>query len=50
MKLAIAQIVFGVLIVGCFAILFAAGWLYVFLVLGLTVLGCGIAQFLKARG
>jgi len=55
MKLAIAQMVFGVLIV----VMYAPGLsylpanmpvAYVFpVVLGLAVLGCGIAQFLKAR-
>ena len=48
MKLAIAQMVFGVIIVGSLWLPWFAGlppcW-----VLGLAVLGCGIAQYLKAR-
>ena len=47
-KLAIAQIVLGVLIVGIF--LLAPAAVLVVPVLGVLVLGCGIAQFLKARG
>ena len=67
MKLAIAQMVLGILIVVdflSFGLLsageaaFPPGWWRVFyfhnflgfFVLGLAVLGCGIAQFLKARG
>ena len=68
MKLAIAQMVLGILIVvdflsfgllsGMAAGSFPPGWWRVFyfhnflgfFVLGLAVLGCGIAQFLKARG
>jgi len=62
MKLAIAQMVLGALIVGNYAVFVypvgfrPAFFLYifpsfnVFLLLGLAVLGCGIAQFLKARG
>ena len=60
MKLAIAQMVLGVIIVaGCCLILLAslkffsgysATILFVNPVLGLAVLGCGIAQYLKARG
>ena len=64
MKLAIAQMVLGALIVGNCAVSDYRPWsamvfgsqvilfpcLYVFLVLGLAVLGCGIAQYLKARG
>jgi len=65
MKLAIAQMVFGGLIVAggvanlLFLMLSIKGtfmWIrfitpfnYAFLILGLLVLGCGIAQFLKAR-
>jgi len=49
MKLAIAQIVLGGIIVGSLWLPWFFGlppcW-----VLGLAVLGCGIAQFLKARG
>ena len=48
MKLAIAQMALGVLIVGLLWIPWFFGlppcW-----VLGLAVLGCGIAQYLKAR-
>ena len=58
MKLAIAQMVFGVFILG--EIITANfipgfggfGWFWIFTLslplLGLAVLGCGIAQFLKA--
>ena len=70
MKLAIAQMVLGVIIVSDFAclLLLGEGWLLrvihgvgwllgvmtpyavvVYIVLGLAVLGCGVAQFLKAR-
>ena len=61
MKLAIAQMVLGILIVANYFLmgleLFVLslfpfwGWLSLplQLVLGLAVLGCGIAQFLKAR-
>ena len=68
MKLAIAQMVLGALIVAdflSFGLLsliaaggFPPGWWKVFyfhnflgfFLLGLAVLGCGIAQFLKTRG
>jgi len=64
MKLAIAQMVLGAIIltdyfyrlyVGCFAgvwtrTIFGDGELLFCLLLGLAVLGCGIAQYLKARG
>lgn len=66
MKLAIAQMVLGALIVGSYVASIVATsaafttdegyrliyfpWFNVSLVLGLAVLGCGIAQFLKARG
>ena len=62
MKLAIAQMVLGVLIVVIlchlrgylFRYFFLWGVFYldfiIPLLLGLAVLGCGIAQFLKARG
>ncbi|MBA7644683.1 hypothetical protein ES703_52428 [subsurface metagenome] len=58
MKLAIAQMVFGVFIVSDFAclLLLGMGWIIlclhyyqVYIVLGLLVFGCGVAQFLKAR-
>ena len=55
MKLAIAQMVLGVLIVGNYApglshLPAAMPVAYVFpFVLGLAVLGCGIAQFINAR-
>jgi len=49
MKLAIAQIVLGVLVCcSPWILLLIAHWL-VWIVLGLAVLGCGIAQYLKAR-
>ena len=49
MKLAMAQIVLGVLICcSPWIVLFIAHWL-VWVVLGLAVLGCGIAQYRKAR-
>ncbi|MFC1985514.1 hypothetical protein ACFLWC_00795 [Chloroflexota bacterium] len=53
MKLAIAQMVLGVLIlVDClsFGLLVSPVFLFVVPVLGLAVLGCGIAQFPKAKG
>jgi len=53
MRLAIAQMVLGVLIVGIsvlVAVVAAAFGFVIFLVLGLAVLGCGIAQYLEARG
>ena len=59
MKLAIAQMVFGVIIVSDFAclLLLGVGWIIlclhyyqVYIALGLLVFGCGISQFLKARG
>jgi len=46
-KLAIAQIVLGVLIVGIF--LLAPAAILVVPVLGALVLACGITQFLKVR-
>ncbi len=65
MKLAIAQMVLGVIIVGNYiasVVSFAARvcsiggfriiyfpWINVCFWLGLAVLGCGVAQFLKAR-
>ncbi|MBA7693784.1 hypothetical protein ES703_102373 [subsurface metagenome] len=52
MKLAIAQMVLGTLIlVDClsFGLLVSPVFLFVVPVLGLGVLGCGVAQFLKAR-
>jgi len=58
MKLAIAQMVLGVIIVSDFAclLLLGVGWIIlclhyyqVYIVLGLLVFGCGVAQFLKAR-
>jgi len=58
MKLAIAQMVLGVLMVAAFVTLVAVGlrWFsigispyFIFPILGLAVLGCGIAQYLKAR-
>ena len=81
-KLAIAQIVLGVLVVGSLIFwvswvsagyLYAEGtvpgtdihvgvfgnpgrailretWQYIYFTLGLSVLGCGIAQFVKAKG
>ncbi|MBA7558697.1 hypothetical protein ES708_00304 [subsurface metagenome] len=55
MKLAIAQMVLGAIIVADFALCqrglrFIVPYYFAFLVLGLLVLGCGIAQYLKARG
>jgi len=61
MKLAIAQMVLGVLIIGSYAPSLWGVYRYLRLwpmpvaylfpvVLGLAVLGCGLAQFLKARG
>jgi len=60
MKLAIAQMVFGVLILAEIVTanivpgLWGFGWFWIFCLtlppLGLAVLGCGIAQYLKARG
>jgi len=59
MKLAIAQMVLGMIIVAAFMTLVAVEyrwfgfWIphyFIFLILGLGVLGCGIAQYLKARG
>jgi len=52
MKLAIAQMVFGVLILSDFLMAAGAGrWSGVFILPFTTflLLGCGIAQFLKAR-
>ena len=60
MKLAVAQMVLGALILVdclCFvlkgffsgSILASQVFLFVIPVLGLSVLGCGIAQYLKAR-
>jgi len=57
-KLAIAQMVLGVIIVSDFAclLLLGVGWIIwylhyyqVYIVLGSLVFGCGVAQFLKAR-
>ena len=51
-KLAIAQIVLGALIlVDCigFAIFVSPVFLFAVPAFGLAVLGCGIAQYLKAR-
>jgi len=48
----IAQMVLGGLILIdclCFALLASIVFLFVIPVLGLAVLGCGIAQYLKAR-
>jgi hypothetical protein len=60
MKLAIAQMVFGVFILGEIITanfvpgLWGFGWFWILTVslpvLGLAVLGCGIAQFRKAQG
>ena len=47
MKLAIAQMVLGVLILA--VVLTCPAFLFVVAVPGLAVLGCGIAQYLKAR-
>ena len=62
MKLAIAQMVFGILIVANYFLMMEAldvlalslyrwGWpsFPLQIVLGLAVLGCGVAQYLKAR-
>ena len=59
MKLAIAQMVLGVVIlaeivtVNIVPGLWGFGWFWIFFLtlppLGLAVLGCGIAQYLKAR-
>jgi len=59
MKLAIAQMVFGVLILAEIVTanivpgLWGFGWFWIFCLtlppLGLAVLGCSIAQYLKAR-
>ena len=59
MKLAIAQMVLGVLILAEIVTanivpgLWGFGWFWIFTLtlppLGLTVLGCGIAQYLKAE-
>jgi len=51
-KLAVAQIVLGaLLLVDCvaFAIFVSPVFLYAIPAFGLAVLGCGIAQYLKAR-
>ena len=51
-KLATAEIVFGALILVdclCFVLLASPVFLFVIPVLGLAVLGCGIAQYLKAE-
>ena len=48
MKLAIAQMVLGVLIL--VVVLTCPAFLFVVAVPGLAVLGCGIAQLLKAEG
>jgi len=60
MKLAIAQMVLGGLILAEIVTanivpgLWGFGWFWIFCLtlppLGLAVLGCGIAQYLKARG
>jgi hypothetical protein len=60
MKLAIAQMVFGVLILAEIVTanfvpgLWGFGWFWIFTLslpwLGLAVFGCGIAQFLKVKG
>ena len=59
MKLAIAQMVLGVIIISDFAclLLLGVGWIIwglhyyqVYIVLGLLVFGCGGAQFLKGKG
>jgi len=53
MRLAIAQMVLGALILVdclCFRLLASPVFLFVVPVLGLAVLGCGVAQFLKAKG
>ncbi|MBA7683490.1 hypothetical protein ES703_91859 [subsurface metagenome] len=47
MKLAIAQMVLGGLILA--VVLTCPAFLFVVAVPGLAVLGCGIAQYLKAR-
>ncbi len=51
MKLAITQMVLGTIIVAdyCFILLASPTILFVNPVLGLSVLGCGIAQYLEAR-
>ena len=50
MKLAMAQMVLGALVCASpWIALLIAHWL-VFVVLGLAVLGCGIAQYLHAVG
>ena len=58
MKLAIAQMVLGAIFVSDFAMLklVGVGWIIlyfhyyqIYIGLGLLVLGCGIAQYLKAR-
>ena len=51
-RLATAEIVFGTLILAdclCFVLLVSPVFLFVVPVLGLGVLGCGIAQYLKSR-
>ncbi len=48
MKLAIAQMVLGALIL--VVVLTCPAYLVVVAVPGLAVLGCGVAQYLKARG
>ena len=60
MKLAIAQMVFGVIVLGEIITanfipgLWGIGWFWIFTLtlpwLALAVIGCGIAQYLKARG
>ena len=51
MKLAMAQMVLGAIIVAdcCFILLASPTFIFVNPVLGLSVLGCGVAQFLKSR-
>ena len=48
MKLATAQMALGVLILA--VVLTCPAFLFVVAVPGLAVFGCGVAQFLKARG
>ena len=52
MKLAIAQMVLGGLLVVdclCFGVFVSPVFVFIVPALGLAVLGCGIAQYLKAR-
>ena len=59
MRLAIAQMVLGAIFVSDFAMLklCGVGWIIlyfhyyqIYIALGSLVFGCGVAQFLKARG